>query len=254
MRVTSFANERAGSGAAVPDAGYVEEDTCCRRECTFSSRAAALVGMATSSATQSGAKLRDAEEEEDEEDAQEKEQERGLLQTSCFFFLHLLFSLLLEHATKKYSLSPVHCRHLFSQKLESTFCREHILSIENTFYREHNSMATVYQSPPPPSKTKKQKTLITVPNGKGTDRHRRAQTDTDRHRLTQTQTDTNRHEHSHRRTQTQTQTQTQTHTVMMRTQGVHTVAIECVMYTKTHAVMMRTQPPGEPLRRWVQVD
>ena len=44
----SFANERAGLGAAEPDAG--------KGKFVFSSRAAALVGMATSSALQSGAK------------------------------------------------------------------------------------------------------------------------------------------------------------------------------------------------------
>ena len=83
MRARSCANERAGLGAASPDAGYQEEDTCCRSECICSSRAGALVGMTTSSATQSGAKLRDVEEEDD---AQEKEQgEGGLSQTSCFF-------------------------------------------------------------------------------------------------------------------------------------------------------------------------
>jgi hypothetical protein len=50
--------------------------------CIFASRAAALVGM-VSSATQSCAKPRDAEEEE--ENAQGNEQERVLSKTSCFF-------------------------------------------------------------------------------------------------------------------------------------------------------------------------
>jgi hypothetical protein len=80
MRGRSCANERAGLGAASPDAGYEEEDTCCRSECICSSRAGALVGMTTSSATQSGAKLRDVEEEEEKE-----QEEGGLSQTSCFF-------------------------------------------------------------------------------------------------------------------------------------------------------------------------